>query len=77
MRRGNGSLYLTASLWCAAGISAVTGLLLAWAVPAAAPQDRVNAAYAAMGRRQVEDDQFESQLGAIRSWRIRILYPIH
>jgi len=49
MRKGNRSLYLTASLCCAVGISAVTGLLLAWAVPAAAPQDRVNAAYAAMG----------------------------
>src|SRR5260370_19289090 len=49
MRKGKCSLYLTASLCCAVGISAVTGLLLAWAVPAAAPQDRVNAAYAAMG----------------------------
>jgi glyoxylase-like metal-dependent hydrolase (beta-lactamase superfamily II) len=48
MRRGNGSLYLTASLCCAVGVGAVTGLLLAWAVPAAEPQDRVNAAYAAM-----------------------------
>jgi glyoxylase-like metal-dependent hydrolase (beta-lactamase superfamily II) len=49
MRRGNGSPYLMASLCCAVGISAVMGLLLAWAVPAAVPQERVNAAYAAMG----------------------------
>jgi glyoxylase-like metal-dependent hydrolase (beta-lactamase superfamily II) len=49
MRRRNGSLYLTVSLCCGVGICAVTGLLLAWAMPAAAPRDRVNAAYAAMG----------------------------
>ena len=49
MRRGNGSLNLAASLCCALGISAATSLLIAWAVPAAAPQERVNAAYAAMG----------------------------
>ena len=49
MRRGNGSLNLAASLCCALGISAATSLLIVWAVPAAAPQERVNAAYAAMG----------------------------
>jgi glyoxylase-like metal-dependent hydrolase (beta-lactamase superfamily II) len=49
MRRGNGSMYWKTSLCCAAGVSAAMGLFLAWAVPAAAPQDRVNAAYAAMG----------------------------
>jgi glyoxylase-like metal-dependent hydrolase (beta-lactamase superfamily II) len=49
MRRGNGSLYLTASLCCAVGISVATCLLIPSAAPAAAPQDRVNAAYAAMG----------------------------
>jgi glyoxylase-like metal-dependent hydrolase (beta-lactamase superfamily II) len=48
MRRANGSLYFTALLSCAVGISAVTVLSVAWAVPAAAPQDRVNAAYAAI-----------------------------
>ena len=48
MRRANGNPYFTALLCCAVGISAVTGLFLAWAVPAAAPQDRVNAAYAAI-----------------------------
>ena len=37
------------SLCCAVGISVVTSLLIAWAVPAAAPLDRVNAAYSAMG----------------------------
>src|SRR5579872_4684884 len=37
------------SLCCAVGISVVTSLLIAWAGPAAAPLDRVNAAYSAMG----------------------------
>jgi glyoxylase-like metal-dependent hydrolase (beta-lactamase superfamily II) len=49
MRKEIGSLNLAASLCCVVGISAVTCLLLAWAVSAAAPQDRVNLAYAAMG----------------------------
>src|SRR5713226_1970892 len=49
MRRANGSLYFAALFCCAFGISAVTGVSLARAVPAAAPQDRVNAAYAALG----------------------------
>ena len=49
MRGRNGSLYLTASLCCAVGICVATSLLISWAAPAAAPQDRVNAAYAAMG----------------------------
>jgi glyoxylase-like metal-dependent hydrolase (beta-lactamase superfamily II) len=50
MRRGNRSLYMAASLLCCVvGISAVMSLLIARAVPAAAPQDLVNAAYAAMG----------------------------
>jgi len=49
MRRGNRSLYLTALLCFAVGISVVMSLLVAWAEPAAGPQDRVNAAYAAMG----------------------------
>jgi len=43
------TLNFTASLCCAVGISALTTLLLAWAAPAAAPQDRINAAYTAMG----------------------------
>jgi len=49
MRRKNSSRYLAAWLGCAVAISAVTILLIAWALPAAAPLDRVNAAYAAMG----------------------------
>ena len=49
MRERNGSMYLTASLCCAVGICVATSLLISWAAPAAAPQDRVNAAYAAMG----------------------------
>jgi glyoxylase-like metal-dependent hydrolase (beta-lactamase superfamily II) len=49
MRRENGSRYLAAWLGCAVGISAVTILVIAWALPAAAPIDRVNAAYTAMG----------------------------
>src|SRR6202521_4268752 len=49
MRRRIGCLNLTAVLCSIVGISAMTGLLISWAAPAAAPQDRVNAAYAAMG----------------------------
>jgi glyoxylase-like metal-dependent hydrolase (beta-lactamase superfamily II) len=49
MRRTIGGHYLTALLCCAVGIGAGTSLLRAWAAPAAAPEDRVNAAYAAMG----------------------------
>src|SRR5260370_6980684 len=49
MVRGRSSLYFTISLCCAVGISTFTGLHFAWAVPAAAPEDRVNATYAAMG----------------------------
>ena len=40
MRRGNGSLYLTASLCCAVAISAATCLLIPRAAPAATPQNR-------------------------------------
>src|ERR1700693_3467714 len=49
MRRRNGNLQLTASLGCVVGISVAMCLLISWAAAAAAPQDRVNAAYAAMG----------------------------
>jgi glyoxylase-like metal-dependent hydrolase (beta-lactamase superfamily II) len=49
MRRKNRSLKFVAAVCCCVGISAVTGLFFAWPVTAAAPQDRVNAAYAAMG----------------------------
>ena len=49
MRGRNGNLYLTGSLCCAVGICLATSLLISWTAPAAAPQDRVNAAYAAMG----------------------------
>jgi glyoxylase-like metal-dependent hydrolase (beta-lactamase superfamily II) len=49
MRRGNGSLYLTAWLCCALVNSALIALGFAWAAPATTPQDRVAAAYAAMG----------------------------
>jgi hypothetical protein len=53
MPRRSGNPYLSALLCGAAGMSAVTCLALAWALPwnthAATPQDRVNAAYAAMG----------------------------
>ena len=49
MRKRNGSLHLTASLCCVVGISVAMSLLISWAAPAAAPQDRVNAAYVALG----------------------------
>ena len=49
MRRENRSLSLTTSLCCAVCIGAVASLLLGWTIPAATPQDRVNAAYTAMG----------------------------
>src|ERR1700726_2392034 len=49
MHRGTRRMYLRASLCCAVTIGAVMCLLISWALPAAAPQDRVNAAYAAMG----------------------------
>src|SRR5260370_23514025 len=49
MRRRIDGLYFTIFLCCAVGISAGTRLLLVRAVPAAAPVDRVNAAYVAMG----------------------------
>ena len=53
MRRRSGSLHLTAP-WCGvAVIGAALGLALIWALAwsthAATPQDRVSAAYAAMG----------------------------
>src|SRR5712692_4726604 len=49
MRRRIGSLYFTILLCFVVGIGAMTGLLLVRAAPAAAPEDRINAAYAAMG----------------------------
>jgi len=49
MRKRIGSLHLTASLCCVVGISVAMSLLISWAAPAAAPQDRVNAAYVALG----------------------------
>jgi len=49
MRRGNGGLSWIASLCCAVGAIAFVSLLFSFAIPAAGPQDRVNAAYAAMG----------------------------
>jgi len=53
MRRRSGSPHLTASLCGAAAISIVLGLTFVWAFArnthAATPQDRVNAAYTAMG----------------------------
>lgn len=53
MRRRKGSLCSTPSLCAAATIIAVIGLTLVWTfartLAAATPQDRVNAAYAAMG----------------------------
>src|SRR5690348_1362435 len=49
MRKRNGSLRLTATMCCAVGIGLVSSLLIALAIRAAAPADRVNAAYAAMG----------------------------
>lgn len=49
MPRKNSWLYSTTSFCCVLGISAAASLLLAWSSPAAPPQDRVNAAYAAMG----------------------------
>jgi hypothetical protein len=49
MRKRNGSLRLTATMCGAAGIGLVSSLLIALAIGAAAPADRVNAAYAAMG----------------------------
>ena len=45
----NHRFYWTSSLSCALGIGAAASLLLAWTVPAVSPQDRVNAAYTAMG----------------------------
>jgi hypothetical protein len=42
-------MYLRTSLCCAVTIGAVMCFLISWALPAAGPQDRVNAAYAAMG----------------------------
>ena len=70
MRKGNGSLRLTATICGAVGIGLVSSLLIALAIGAAGPVDRINAAYAAMGERQIEGDQSESQPGAIRSGRI-------
>ena len=49
MRIKKGIPYLTVSLCGAVAIGAMMSLLISWAVPAAGPQDRVNAAYAAMG----------------------------
>jgi hypothetical protein len=49
MRKGNGSVHLTASLCFAFGIVMLMTLLISLTVPAAGPQDRVNAAFAAMG----------------------------
>src|SRR5713226_1916599 len=49
MRNKKSIPYLTVSLCCAVAMGAMMSLLISWAVPAAGPQDRVNAAYAAMG----------------------------
>ena len=49
MRKGNGSLRLTATICGAVGIGLVSSLLIALAIGAAGPVDRINAAYAAMG----------------------------
>jgi len=49
MRKRNSSLRWTATLCGAVGVSLVSSLLIALAMRAAGPQDRVNAAYAAMG----------------------------
>ena len=49
MRTRIGSLNFSAPLRGAVGLGAVACLLFAWIAPAAAPQDRVNASYAAMG----------------------------
>jgi len=49
MCRGNGSLRLTASLCFVVGISVFASLAFSLATTASGPQDRVNAAYAAMG----------------------------
>jgi glyoxylase-like metal-dependent hydrolase (beta-lactamase superfamily II) len=49
MSRENLSRYLTAFLCCAAGMGALIGGPSARAIPATSPQDRVDAAYTAMG----------------------------
>ena len=49
MSRENRSRYLIGFLCCAAGMIALTARPLARSLPAASPQDRVNAAFAAMG----------------------------
>ena len=62
MRAKKGSLLLAASLCCAAGICAATSLLVSGAAPAAAPQDRVNAAYAAMGGDKLKSISLKAKL---------------
>jgi hypothetical protein len=62
MRKGNGSVRWTATLCCAAGISLVSSLLIALAIRAAAPQDRVNAAYAAMGGDKLKEISLRASL---------------
>jgi hypothetical protein len=49
MSRKSGRLNLMAFSFCAAILCALMARPLARAVPATSPQDRVNAAYAAMG----------------------------
>src|SRR5580700_3040833 len=62
MPKGNGSVRWTATLCCAAGISLVSSLLIALAIRAAAPQDRVNAAYAAMGGDKLKEISLRASL---------------
>jgi glyoxylase-like metal-dependent hydrolase (beta-lactamase superfamily II) len=49
MRTQNGTRCLIASLCCVAGVTATITLPSAWALPAKSPQDRIDAAYVAVG----------------------------
>ncbi len=54
--------YWLASLCCAAGMSALIARPFAPALPATSPQDRVNAAYAAMGGDKLKTITLRAQL---------------
>ena len=62
MSRKNLSRYFTVFLCCAAGMGALMGTPFARAVPATSPQDRVDAAYAAVGGDKLKTISLKARL---------------